>query len=94
VNWCTSKPVGTVWLSMPTTMHCDPKRLASASISEGSDKAGELTEIFSAPAFNTSSASATLRMPPATQKGMSSTRATRETHARSTVRSSGLAVMS
>ena len=66
----------TVWLSMPTTTHCEPKRALKALIRSGSARAGELIEIFSAPALSTASASATERMPPATQKGMSSTRAT------------------
>jgi len=47
---------------------------------------GRMTDIFSAPAAKTSSASATERIPPATQNGISKVRATRETHARSTVR--------
>ncbi len=58
---------------MPTTTHCAPNRSLKASIRSGSDSAGEFTEIFSAPASRTASASATERMPPATQKGMSST---------------------
>jgi hypothetical protein len=72
----------------------EPKRLLNASISSGSASAGELTDIFSAPALRTSSASATERIPPATQNGMSSTRATRWTQPRSTERCCGLAVMS
>ena len=79
---------------MPTTTHCAPNRSLKASIRSGSDSAGELTEIFSAPAPSTASASATERMPPATQNGMSSSRATRPTQERSTERPSGLAVMS
>ena len=79
---------------MPATTHCEPKRALSSSISSGRSSAGELTEIFSAPAFSTASASATLPMPPATQNGMSSMRATRRIHSRSTLRPSGLAEMS
>ncbi len=46
---------------------------ASASMRPGFARAGEFTEIFSAPALSMASASATERMPPATQNGMSST---------------------
>ncbi len=38
---------------MPTTTHCEPNRAASASMRPGSARAGELTEIFSAPALST-----------------------------------------
>ena len=79
---------------MPTTTHCAPKRVLNASIKSGSDKAGEFTEIFSAPEASTASASATERMPPATQNGMSRICATLLTQARSTERPSGLAEMS
>ena len=51
-------------------------------------------EIFSAPQDSTSSASVSVRMPPATQKGMSRMRATRLIQERSTDRPCGLAVMS
>ncbi len=94
VNWWTSQSSPSVWLSTPTTTHCEPKRWARRSISAGSASAGEFTEIFSAPALSTASASATLRMPPATQNGMSSTRAIRPIQLRSTERPCGLAVMS
>jgi hypothetical protein len=63
-------------------------------MSSGRSSAGELTEILSAPAYSTARASATLRMPPATQNGMSMMRATRSTQAQSTARCCGLAVMS
>ena len=56
---------------MPMTTHCEPKRDASSSMSPGLAMAGELMEIFSAPALSTASASSTERMPPATQNGMS-----------------------
>jgi hypothetical protein len=79
---------------MPTTTHCAPKRALSRLISSGSASAGELIETFSAPSPSTCSASATLRMPPATQNGMSRIAATRRTQLRSTERPSGLAVMS
>ena len=79
---------------MPITTHCEPKREASSSMSPGLAMAGELMEIFSAPALSTASASSTERMPPATQNGMSRTSATRRTQLRSTLRPSGLAVMS
>jgi hypothetical protein len=40
-------------------------------MSSGLVSAGELIEIFSAPALSTASASSTERIPPATQNGMS-----------------------
>ena len=79
---------------MPTTTHCTPKAAASSSIRPGRSSAGEFTEILSAPACSTARASATERMPPATQNGMSIRRATFSTQARSTLRPCGLAVMS
>jgi hypothetical protein len=80
--------------STPTTTHCTPKAAASSSTRAGRSSAGEFTETLSAPASSTRAASATERMPPATQKGMSISRATRSTQPRSTGRPSGLAVMS
>ena len=80
--------------STPTTTHCTPKAAASSSISCGRSNAGEFTDTLSAPACSTARASSTERMPPATQNGMSITRATFSTQPRSTLRPSGLAVMS
>ncbi len=94
MNWYTRYSPSSTRLSMPTTTHWLPKRRASSVIRAGRSRAGLLTLILSAPSFSTCSASATLRMPPATQNGMSSTAATRRIQPRSTDRPSGLAVMS
>ncbi|MNQ51383.1 hypothetical protein D3C85_653620 [compost metagenome] len=79
---------------MPTTTHCTPKRSASRVIRVGSARAGELMETLSAPNSRIWRASSTLLMPPATQKGMSMTSATRLTQLLSTTRASLEAVMS
>ena len=68
--------------------------VASSVISAGFSSAGELREILSAPLCRICRAPASERMPPATQKGMSRTRATRVTQSVETVRPSLLAVMS
>ena len=67
--------------SIPTTTHCTPNAEASSPTRSGRSSAGEFTEILSAPDHSTARASATDRMPPATQNGMSIRRATRSTHA-------------
>src|SRR5437879_1821280 len=82
---------GARWLSTPTTTHCEPKRLASSSMRSGFSSAGELIEILSAPASRIASASATERMPPATQNGISRSAVTRWIQARSTERRPRLA---
>jgi hypothetical protein len=79
---------------MPATTHCTPNASASSASSAGRSTAGVFTDTLSAPACSTARASATLRMPPATQNGMSITSATRRTQAGSTARPSGLAPMS
>ncbi len=79
---------------MPTTTHWLPKARTSSSTSCGRSSAGVFTEILSAPWASTSAASATLRIPPATQNGMSMVSDTRRTQSTSTRRPSGLAVMS
>jgi hypothetical protein len=95
VYWRTRhSPSASRRLSIPTTTHCTPNASASSSINVGRSSAGVFTETLSAPACNTPRASSTVRMPPATQNGMSISRATRSIHARSTLRPSGLAVMS
>ena len=50
-------------VSMPTTIHCTPKRSASRVISVGSASAGELMEILSAPNCRMRAASSGVLMP-------------------------------
>jgi hypothetical protein len=80
--------------STPITTHWLPKALTRRSIRPGSSRAGVLMEILSAPCASTCPALSTLRMPPATQNGMSMVSDTRRTQPTSTLRPWGLAVMS
>ena len=61
---------------MATTTACEPNRSAIAVMSEGSASAAELSETRSAPDSISRDASSTLRTPPPTVKGISSTSAT------------------
>jgi hypothetical protein len=64
---------------MPTTMHWQPNAAAPSEMMCGVLTAAELTEIFSAPASSTSRMSATVEMPPPTEKGMKICEATAST---------------
>ncbi|KAF5046327.1 hypothetical protein DSECCO2_471920 [anaerobic digester metagenome] len=85
---------GTRSTSMPTTMHWEPKASAPSVMMCGVFTAAELTEIFSAPARSTSRMSATVEMPPPTEKGMKIWEATASTTLSMMPRPSWEAVMS
>ena len=79
---------------MPTTTAWEPKAAAPSWISCGFLTAAELIETFSAPARSTARMSATLAMPPPTEKGMKICAATRSTTSRKMPLASAEAVMS
>ncbi len=95
----TSNPLGVSlsWArraSTDSTTHCDPKRSAASASNSGRAIAAVLSEILSAPALSSRSASATLRIPPPTVSGMNTCSAVRLTTSSMVWRPSLDAVMS